>query len=66
MRLEIITSCKHASCITRLIPVACQLNIRPTQVAVRIRIVACRIGDVNIVAATERWTIPAVSIYGVV
>ena len=66
MGLEIITSCEHASCITRLIPVACQLDVCMTQVAVRIRVGTCRISDVNIVSATECWTIAAVSIYGVV
>lgn len=66
MRLEFITSCKHASCITRAIPVARQLDVRFAQVAVRIRVGACRIGDVNIVSAAECWTVAAISIYGVV
>ena len=66
MRLEIITSCEHASRVTRAISVARQLDIRMTQVAVRICVVACRISDVNIVSATECWTVAAVSIYGVV
>ena len=66
MGLEITTSCKHASRVTRAISVASQLDIRMTQVAVRIRVGACRVGDVNVVSATECWTITAVSIYGVV
>ena len=65
MRLELVTPCKHAFRITRAIPVACQLDVRTTQVAVRIRVVACRVGDVNIVSAECR-TISAVPIYGVV
>ena len=65
MRLEIITSCEHAFRITRAIPIACQLDVRVSQVAVRIRVGAGRIGDVNIVSATECWTVAALSIYGV-
>ena len=41
MRLEIVTSGEHASRVTRAIPVACQLDVRMTQVAVRIRVGAC-------------------------
>ena len=66
MRLEIITSCKHASRITRLVLVARQLDVRMAQVAVGIRVRACRVCDVNVVSATECGTIAAVSIYGVV
>ena len=66
VRLEIVTTCEHASRITRAIPVARQLDVRMAQVAVRIRVGACRIGDVNVVSATECWTIAAVPIYGVV
>jgi len=36
------------------------------QVAVGIRVGACRVCDVNVVSATECGTIAAVSIYGVV
>jgi len=65
MRLEIITSCEHACRFTGPIPVARQLDVRMAQVAVGIRVGACRIGDVNIVSAAECWTIAAVSIYGI-
>ena len=66
MRLEIITPCEHASRVTRAISVPCQLDVRMTQVAVRIRVGACRVGDVNVVSASECWTIAVVSIYGIV
>lgn len=66
MRLEIITSCEHASRVTRAISVARQLDVRMTQVAVRICVGACRVGDVNVVSATKCWTIAVVSIYGIV
>ena len=65
MRLEIITPCEHALCITSTIFVACQLDVRIAKVAVRIRVGACRVGDVNVVSATECWTVAAVSIYGI-
>lgn len=65
MRLEIITSCEHASRVTRAISVARQLDVRMTQVAVRICVGACRVGDVNVVSA-KCWTIAVVSIYGIV
>ena len=64
MRLKIVTPCEHTFCITRTIFVACRLDVRITQVAVRIRVGACRIGDANVVSATECWTIAAVPIYG--
>ncbi len=64
MRLKIVASCEQALRVTRTIRVTRQLNITMTQIAVRIRVRTCRVGDINIVTTAKCWTIAAVPIYG--
>ena len=64
MWLEVVASGEQALCVACTIFVTRYLHIIFAQISVRISVRACAIGDVNIMAVTECWTIAAVSIYG--
>ena len=45
--------------------VTCRLYVIVSKVSVRVCVGACTVGDVDIMAATECWSIAAVVIYGI-
>lgn len=63
--LEIVTSCQQTFRVTRTVYVPSRLHITVTQVAVGIPVGACRVRDINVVSATECWSITVISVHGI-
>ena len=63
--LEIIASSKQGLCVATTVFVPYHLYVTVSQVSVRASARACIVGDVDIIAATECWSIAAVVIYGI-